>query len=134
MLYDVMYIFLLCIFIHVCSVFVFVGVGRWLVLADSMAKYVSVNACTDVIAHRGDTVQRLTDRIALDRLSVRGYSRILIHVGTNDISNWVDNEEQRYVSVIGLINRFKALRNVIRAKNRNALLLFSSILPRRDRY
>ena len=104
-----------------------------MVLSDSMAKYVSINACTDVQSFRGDTVWRLTDRIAFNRLSVKGYARILIHVGANDLSNMVD-EDERYVTVFTLINRFKALRNVIRRQNKNALLLFSSVLPRVNRY
>ena len=65
---------------------------------------------------------------------VRGYSRIIIHVGTNDLSDFVDGGESRYVTLFGILNRFRALRNVIRRKNKNALLLFSSVLPRFSRY
>ena len=106
-----------------------------MILADSMAKYVSSQPeKVDVRAFRGDTVRRLTDRIAFGEVDVRGYSRILIHVGCNDISNLISKGELRYVSIIQMMDRFRALRNTLRRKNSSALLLFSSVLPRRTGY
>ena len=52
----------------------FAGTGKWLVLSDSIAKYVRVNDKTDVLAFPGDTVRRLTDRIAFGEVSVVGYT------------------------------------------------------------
>ena len=103
-------------------------------LSDSIGKYAQINAHTEVKAFRGDTVRRLTDRIAFSQVSVRGYSRILIHVGSNDISNLIEKQELRSVTIFNIMERFRALRNTIRRQNSGALLLFSSILPRKDNY
>ena len=88
----------------------------------------------DVRAFRGDTVRRLTDRIAFGEVNVVGYARILIHVGSNDISDFVSRRHPRSTTFMHVLDRFGALRNTIRRKNSSALLLFSSVLPRKDDY
>ena len=65
----------------------FIGLGRWLILTDSIGKNLTVNECCTLLAVGGDTLQRLTDRIYFGECAIDGYSRILIHVGTNDVSN-----------------------------------------------
>ena len=131
----IMYVNIMYNYVYTLLVCLFAGVGRWLVLTDSIAKYVRVNDKTEVLAFPGDTVKKLTDRIAFGEVSVVGYSRILIHVGCNDVSNSVfSKKERRYTTVITIMDRFRALRSVIRRVNSGALLLFSSILPRREKY
>ena len=123
-----------CVIKWVFLVSFFPGKGRWLVLSDSIAKYVTINDNTDVRAFRGDTVSRLTDRIAFGEVDVRGYSRILIHVGTNDVGNLFSKGEHRTMTIFRIMDSFHSLRDTIRRRNSSAMLLFSSILPRRNRY
>lgn len=104
--------------------FNFAGEGPWLLLSDSMAKYVRVQSAT-VSAFRGDTISRLTDRIRFGDVDVSGFTRILIHVGTNDISNMTEG-----VTLGEILRRFKTLRSMIRRRNSAAMLLISSLLPR----
>ena len=59
-----------------------------LLLTDSVAKYVAVNGVV-TSAHKGHTVLGLADKIRFDNVSVRGFSIIILHVGTNDIANSV---------------------------------------------
>ena len=99
-------------------------------LSDSIAKYVTLNN-GDVLAFRGDTITRLTDRIAFSEVDVKGYARIIVHVGSNDLSNLVKRGNGRTVSMFEMLARYKALRNTIKQKNSSALLIISSILPRK---
>lgn len=98
-----------------------------------MAKYVKAHD-VDVRAFRGDTIKKLTDRIRFDGVEVKGYSRILIHVGTNDIINMVDSGKHRDTTVFDLIDRYHLLRDTIRRRNSKAVLIFSAILPILNRY
>lgn len=98
-------------------------------LTDSMAKYVQIKGAK-VCAFRGDTIGRLADRIRFRSVDVTGYSRIFIHVGSNDISNLVSSGQIRQVNAVDVLRRFKSLRTIIRRRNSRASLLFSSILPR----
>lgn len=107
--------------------------GKYLVVTDSMGKYLELGD-TDVRAYRGYTITNVTDRIRFGQLNVAGYSRILIHVGSNDISNMIDQGEHRVTTIFDMMGRYVALRNSIRRRNSRAILLFSSVLPRVNRY
>ena len=109
------------------------GYGKSLVLSDSMAKYVNMGD-HDVKAFRGDTVRRLTDRIRFGEVEVSGYSRILIHVGSNDLSNMVSSGHVKRLTVFHMMDRYVALRNSIRRRNSQAVLLISAVLPRVNRF
>lgn len=98
-----------------------------------MAKYVRVKGA-EVRAFRGDTLGRLTDRIRFGSVKVSGYSRILIHVGSNDISNLVRSSEVHYMCAQDMLRRYKALRSIIRRRNSGAVLIFSAILPRQKQF
>ena len=104
-------------------------------LTDSMAKYCRGGRKEITVrAFPGATVTDLTDKIAFGEVSVRGYMRILIHAGANDISNLISKGELKWVSIMQMMDRFRALRNTIRRENSSALLIFSAVLPRRNRY
>ncbi len=100
-----------------------------LVLSDSIAKYVSLKQVT-VLAFPGDTIQRLTDRIAFGQIELTQYQAIVIHVGTNDLSDLVLQHLLPHTSPLDLLRRYKALREVVRKRNTTAVLYFSAILPR----
>ena len=98
-----------------------------------MTKYVRVQN-TVVKTYCGATVPRVADKIRFGELSVSGYDRIFIQLGTNDIANLIDTGEISHVTVHEITRRFRSLRDVIRKRNSRALIIFSSILPRLERY
>ena len=104
-----------------------------MIISDSMAKYVAIQD-VDIRAFRGYTLKNVTDRIRFDKLDVSGYTRILIHVGSNDISNMVDKGQCDSLTIFDMKDRYEVLRNSIRRRNSAAVLLFSAILPRVNRY
>ena len=101
-------------------------------LADSMAKYVTIQD-TDIRAFRGDTIKNLNDRIRFDKINLKGYTKILIHVGSNDVSNLL-KVGQRTVTIFDVMDRYVALRHSIRRRNSQAVLIFASVLPRVNRF
>ena len=121
-----------CVNIEV-RILCFSGNGKFLVLTDSMTKYVEISDC-EVLPFPGITVKKLTDRIRFGQINVYGYSRILIHVGSNDLSNMIDSGRSRRPSIFDMMDRFLSLRNSIRRRNSQAVLLFSAVLPRVNRY
>ena len=114
--------------------FYFVGKGRSLVVCDSIPKYCQINR-GDVYPFPGATIERLTDRIAFGKwVDVRGYARIIVHVGANDLSDMVTANQSKPVTVFDMMAGYKELRNTIREKNPRALIIFSSVLPRYEQY
>ena len=108
------------------------GGGKNLVICDSIAKYVGIRD-TDMSVHPGLTVPRINDRIRSGEVRVQGYSRIILNVGTNDISNLMKDSRHRRTTIFDMMDRFVALRNSIRRRS-SALLIFTSILPRANRF
>ena len=100
-----------------------------LVLSDSMLKYMKASNTT-VLAYGGETAARLCDRIRFGEVKVNGFTKILVHVGTNDLSTLVESGNVQHVGIHELLRSFKVLRDVIRKRNSEAIILFSSILPR----
>ena len=107
--------------------------GPFLILGDSIPKYVHAKDA-QVTACRGDTVGRVTDYIRFQQIKVSGFSRILIHLGSNDISNLLNSGDIATTSLRDMLRRFVALRNSIRRRNSGAVFLFSSIIPRLSEY
>ena len=89
---------------------------------------------TKVAAYPGHTVPRIVDYIRFKQLNVAGYARILIHMGACDLGNLLDSGKIHTTSVFDLLRRFQVLRNSIRRRNSRAMVIFSAILPREDRY
>ena len=111
----------------------FAGNGMCLVITDSMGKYVSLSDA-EVKSYRGDTIKSLADRIRFGEVNVSGYARILIHVGTNDISNMISSGKIKTMTIHDLLDRYNALRYTIRRRNSQAVLLWSAVLPRVNRF
>ena len=83
-------------------------------------------------AQSGATLKNFADNIRFGKTGwdVRGLSRILIHGGANTL---FDRKGLiRCKTVFEVLQEFIELRSVIRRKNSHAILIFSSILPRRD--
>ena len=76
----------------------------------------------------------VADKIRFGELNVSGYDRIFIQLGTNDIANLIDTGEISHVTVHEITQEFHYLRDVIGKRNSRALIIFSSILPRLERY
>lgn len=112
-------------FIDVTSLF--------LILGDSIPKYAQAKG-TKVTACRGDTLGRVTDYIRFQQVKVSGFSRILIHLGSNDMSDLLNSGEIAKTLVKDVLRRFSALRNSIRRRNSGAVLIFSAIIPRMSGY
>ena len=104
-----------------------------MVVSDSMAKHTKIRK-GEVQAYSGDTIRRLTERLSRGEVGVRGYSRIIVHVGTNDLSNMMRRKNFRTVTIYSIISAYKGLLEAIRRLNPNALVIFSSILPRTKGY
>ena len=111
------------------GIIVVAGRGQKLVLTDSLGKYTKVPGAK-VKAYPGETLTRLVDRIRFDGVDVSQVSRILVHVGTNDISNLLDSGRIKHTTPLELLRHFSTLRSVIRRRNSRAVIIFSSVLPR----
>ncbi len=86
----------------------FVFANDWthlgIVLADSIPKNVKTDRAT-VRFYRGDKILQLADRIVFVQVSVAGFFYILIHVGINDLSEWVQKDLIRAHTIHDLLNR-----------------------------
>ncbi len=87
-----------------------------------------------MIFYRGDKILQLADRIVFGQVSVAGFYYILIHVGINDLSEWLQKDLIWPHTIHDLLNRYKALYKVLRRRNKSAIIMFSSILPYADKF
>ena len=111
------------------GIIVVAGRGQKLMLTDSLGKYTKVPGAK-VKAYPGEILTRLADRIRFEGVDVSRVSCILVHVGTNDISNLLDSGRIKHTTPQELLRRFSTLRSVIRRRNSRAVIIFSSVLPR----
>ena len=107
------------------------GQKKTLVISDSMLRGVRIGTRqdTDLISKGGAKIRDLSasiyyyaDRERARGIKVAGYQTILIHVGTNDLSNGR--------SALEISLDIKELLDVIRRDNRDAVLIVSAILYR----
>ena len=106
-----------------------VDTGKFLVISDSIAKHVKLSKAV-VEAYPGDTINRLKYRLELGEVVVTGCARVLVHVGTNDLSNMLRRKNFSKVTIHAIIGKYRTLYEVVRRLEPNALIIFSSILPR----
>ena len=114
---------------YTTGIIVVAGRGQKLVLTDSLGKYNKVPGAK-FKAYAGETLTRLADPIRFDGVDVSRVSRILVHVGTNDISNLLDSGRIKHTTPQELLWCFSTLRSGIRRRNSGAVIKFSSVLPR----
>ena len=107
--------------------------GPRLVISVSLAKYVRARN-TDVTAYPGTTIPKIIDEILFGKLDMSGFARIMIHMGTNDLANLIDNGDIQYFRVESVMCLFRLLRDVIRRRNSRAILIFASLPPRLERF
>ena len=62
------------------------------------------------------------------------HERILVHVGTNDVTDLLRSRRTRSVTPQQALRKYKVLREVNCRQNSQALILFSSILPRLNQF
>ena len=100
-----------------------------MVLGDSIPKYVQIK---NVKVHglKGHTVNGVIDRIRFKQLQVEEFDKILVHLGSNDLSNLITSGAINNTTVKQVLGRYKNLRACIRRRNKRCIILWSSILPR----
>ncbi len=64
---------------------------RALVLSDTTPKYIKLNNGW-VYFQKGVKVLQLADKVVFGQVSVVGYGYILVHVGINDLSEWIKKD------------------------------------------
>ena len=81
--------------------------------------------------HPGASVNRICDSIIRHHIPVRGFHKILLHIGVIDMLNIHQSEDSSYrnIEFKQLMSRFSFLLRIIRWKNPSALILVSGILP-----
>ncbi len=104
-----------------------------LVLSDSIPKYVKLNNGR-VDFQKCAKVLQLADKVVFGQVSVVGYGYILVHVGINDLSEWIKKDWVKIYTVQEFIIMYKALHRVLRRWNKLAIIMFSSILPQADNF
>ena len=82
----------------------------------------------------GATVPRVSDKIRFSELSVFGYDRIFIQLGTNDIANLINTGGLNHVTMQEITRTFRSLRDVIRKRNSRALIILDCGKPRAELY
>lgn len=76
---------------------------------------------------------QLGDRLRFDKhLHVSVYKFIMLFGGTNDRSQLITSGQIKFVTVQQILARYMAVHNTIRRRNKHAIILVSSILPRVD--
>ena len=93
-----------------------------IIISDSMAKYVSGIEGVRLQAFRGDTVARLTNRIANREADLGPFDYAIVHVGTNDIA--------RRQSFDSIMSDFANLIGIMRKVEPAIKIIISAILPR----
>lgn len=66
-------------------------------------------------------IENVTHAVTTDCINVRGFSIIIIHVGTNNLAT----DDVKY-----MICKYQQLLNAIKMRNRRAIIAISSVLPR----
>ncbi len=97
---------------------------RELVLSDSILKYVKLNNGR-VDFQKGAKVLQLADKVVFGQVSVVGYGYILVHVGINDLSEWINKNWLKFYTVQDFMIMYRELHRVLRHRNRQAIIMFS---------
>ncbi len=99
-----------------------------LLLSDSIPNYIKLNNGR-VDFQKGSKVLHLADKVVFGQVSVEGYGYILVHVGINDLSEWIKKDWVKIYTIQEFMIMYKALHRVLRRQNRLVIIMFSSILP-----
>lgn len=116
-------------------------------ISDSIGKRVHTIKDCELFVRRGKTFSGIADCIINNMVVVRDRRAILIHVGTNDVSDMLRRQQERNrqlnymgraqkppITVEQIVEGFKSVVHQIRRQNRAAKILFSAILPRPTDY
>ena len=91
------------------------------IIGDSIVKFLKITNQADVIAFPGATIDRLYWKIKLEKVLLRQYKVIVLHVGTNDLQgNGIEEIVLKYLRLLELV---KDLNNSVRVG-------VSSVLPK----
>ncbi len=81
-------------------------------MADAILKYLAWIDSLHVSAHKGKKVLQLADKVVFADILVSGYQYILIHVGTNDLSELVSTDKIKQYTVHHLMARYRVLEKL----------------------
>ena len=109
-----------------------------IILGDSIPKYVSDIEDAVLQSFSGDTIAKLSSRIYSKQVSWEDFEYVLIHVGTNDVDNYVNHEPERKKkkhfeidrAFDNMISDYGNLIGIIRKKKPSISILMSALLPR----
>ena len=108
-----------------------------IILGDSIPKYVSDIEDVVLQSFSGDTIAKLSSRIYSKQVSWEDFEYVLIHVGTNDVDNYVNHEPERKKKHFeidrafdNMISDYGNLIGIIRKKKSSISILMSALLPR----
>ena len=86
----------------------------------------------------------LARRIENGHIAVASRAAILVHVGTNDVNNAIRNNnslarelkcsgtsKRQFIQPLNIVDRYKHMVAIIRARNKHCKIVLSAILPRR---
>ena len=96
--------------------------SNFLVLGDSIIKFIKVTNQTDIISFPGATIDRLFWKIKLGQLPIYRYKIIIFHVGTNDFAN--------KISVQQILSKLKRLVNLVKYLYSSVIIGISALIPR----
>ena len=108
-----------------------------LIPGDSIPKYVSDIEGVVLQSFSGDTIAKLSHRIDSKQVSLENFEYVLIHVGTNDVDNYVNNEpkfKQKPFDIERafeyIVSDYGNLIGIVRKKKPKIVIILSAILPR----
>jgi lysophospholipase L1-like esterase len=96
-------------------------VSEYVILTDSIGKYVSQIPNTVVRPYPGITIDRMVRTISQCPDLISGYKKILLHVGTNNVNG---------MSVDQILDNYVCLVNKVKSINYDANIIVSAIIPR----
>ena len=99
-------------------------------MGDSIIKNIDHIDGVDVKSFPGATIGKLAVLVSNDAVHLEKYDYIIIHVGTNDVDNFVKKKICPKIAYEGMISDFANLVAIVRKKNTSLTIIVSSILPR----
>ena len=99
-------------------------------MGDSIIQHIDHIDGVNVISFLGATIGKLAALFSKDAVALEKYDYIIIHVGINNIGNFVKFKMSHRIAYNGIISDFANLIAIVQKKKPGITILVSSILPR----